>query len=129
MKGKEERHGGALPEGLRHPVQEKEEQQRVCDVKKQADQMMTCRVHSEELDIQLMGKPRKRVPVAGMGRGESPGQIACREAPSHVGILGDVLLIVEVDEIVAADLPEDGKRQQRENERDHDFPMPGGHSP
>jgi hypothetical protein len=46
-----------------------------------------------------------------------------------MGILGDVLLIVEVDEIVSTDLPEDGKRHQRENERDSDFPIPGGHSP
>jgi len=80
------------------------------------------------LDIQLMGKPCKRVPVAGMGRGESPGKIACREAPSHVGILGDILLIVEVDELMIADLPEYGKRDQRKNERYKDFPMPGGHS-
>ena len=91
--------------------------------------MMSRRVHSEDLDIQLMGKPCKRVPVAGMGCGESPGKIARRETPSHVGILGNVLLIVEVDEIVAGNLPENGKRQQRENERDHDFPVPGGHSP
>jgi hypothetical protein len=129
MKGKEKSHGCTLPQGLRHPVQDQEEQQCICQMEEQADQVMTRRVHPEDLDIQLMGKPCQRVPVAGMGRGESPGQIACREAPSHVGVLGDVLFIVEVDEIVAGNLPEDGKRDQRKNKRYKDFPMPGGHSP
>ena len=41
-------------------------------MKKQIGQMVSARVHAKELNIQHVGQPGNRVPVAGMGRPEGP---------------------------------------------------------
>jgi len=128
MKGEEKCNGGALPDRRRHPVQDEKEQERIGRVKEKTHPVMAPRVHSEEGHVQQVGNPRDRVPVAGMGRDEGPGETSRREPPSDMRVLRDVLFIIEIDELVAAHLPKHGKRHQHEKQRDRQGPLSGGHS-
>ena len=66
---------------------------------------------SEELCIQHVRKPRKRMPVGGVSRRESPTYAFDGEATKHERVLGDVERVVVLNESVLYDRPEEKHRK------------------
>ena len=70
---------------------------------------------SEQFAIQHVGKPRERNPVRVVHGRESPNHAVPRQSGAHVRILSDVLGIVVVHKVMAANLAiyrQDGEEQQ-----------------
>ena len=69
------RHHRAAPGRTRHALQEQEQHNRVGQVEEQADEVMPAGIQPEELDIQHVGNPRQRMPVARKAGLEGPGNV------------------------------------------------------
>jgi hypothetical protein len=107
---------GALPAGLRHPMEDKKEQQRVCKVEEQVRHMVPSRLHSKELNIQHMGDPGYGVPVRDMTGRECPSNPVQRNTVLDMTIFRYIERIVKINEIAAIDLPECHKGGNREKQ-------------
>ncbi len=72
----------------------------------------------EELAIQHVRQPGEREPVGGVARRERPLNALERDALAHVGIAGNGIGVVEIDEIEMPDLAIHGESDQDQSETD-----------
>src|ERR1039457_3562197 len=86
-----------------------EQQQHGNGVQQHVAEMMPSARHAEKPVIEHVGEARERKPIGRVARGEGPGDIRRGEPAAHVGIGGDVVGIVEIDEVET-----DGLRAARE---------------
>ena len=111
---------GARPEGAGKAPKQCHEQQGIDDVEDDIDQVVPSRIQAEELYVHHMRDPGEGVPVVGMMGGEGPDDIVEREAGSYLGVFRDVLVVVEVDEGVTADLPVNRQGQEDNPQADQE---------
>ena len=64
-------------------------------------------IGTEQLAIEHKRKPRQRQPVSVVGGGKSPYNAVRGQAAQNVGIFVYVDIIIVIDKIEIADLPED----------------------
>ena len=69
--------------------------------------MVPTGVEAIELAIQHQRDPGERMPVGGMAVGKRPGDPLRRQPVCHLRIFVYVLVVIEVDELVADRLAED----------------------
>jgi len=102
----------------RAPHQPKQEQAGQ-DVQDHAGEVVPAGVKPKELNVRHMGQPRKRMPIAGVWRGEGPLQAGCRQTRPHRCVLRHVVRIVELLEVVAPNrgVGGEGGRSQHQHDR------------
>ena len=120
VQGEESGDKGALPEGFRHAVKDEKEQERAGEVEQKIGEMMPSGLQPEELHVYHVGDPGQGVPVRGLAGRECPGDPLHGEAALHVPVVGDVLRIIEIDEIAAHHLPEGRQTGDHEEQGDYD---------
>ncbi len=125
MEGEEGGHEGAWPEGAGHPVEDQEQQDRIDDVKEDIDQMVPSGFQPEELNVQHVGKPGQRVPVAGMGGGEGPGDALETQPRPNMRILGHIIYVIVVDKIIIRNLPVNRENYSDEKQTNDPFAADG----
>jgi len=84
-------------------MEECEQQKRRDGVEQHIDKVMPSGVKAEKLDVEHVGEASDGKPVRRFGRREGPRDAAGRDALKDVGVAGNVIGIVEIDEIVAPD--------------------------
>jgi hypothetical protein len=89
-------------------MENQKEQQGVCYMKNEIHQVVPPRTHSEELNIQHVGEPRQGMPVTGMTRREGPFKTFHGQTGLYLRVLGDIHIIIIVDELMILHLPVDG---------------------
>jgi hypothetical protein len=89
-------------------------------VEQEIGEMMPSRLQSEELHIDHMGDPGQGMPVAGMARGERPQDPLHGKAVLNVPVFGDVIRIIEINEIALRDLPEGHEGGDDEEQGDYE---------
>ena len=83
---------------------------------KQVDLVVVARIHAVHLDIDHMGYPRHRMPIALMARCKCPyNGIHCKSA-ADVRIFIDVSIVIEIYKIMSADLQEYDKGDEGQKE-------------
>jgi hypothetical protein len=65
-----------------------------------------------------MGQPGKRVPIRRVKSGESPTQAGPGQAARDERVARDVLIVIELNEVMATDLAIDGESNRRKTEKD-----------
>ena len=105
MQREERRDDRAPPSGSGDAFEEQEEEQAVRNMNERIDEQMPAGIETKELAIQHVRKPGQRVPVGGVKRGESPGNPGQREPARDDGIVPDVEVVIEVDELMTDHLP------------------------
>src|SRR5580765_3707696 len=104
MRGKERRDDTAPPERAGGEAQPEEQQDGIEGVERRTDQQMRSGVSAEEHDIELVRKPRYRMPIRGVNAREVPTDAGRSQSAQNVGIVRDVEGIVVIDELMGADL-------------------------
>ena len=83
--------------------------------------MVPGRVQTIELAVHHMRDPGQRMPVAGVAALEGPEQAGPGQPGFDVGIIADVVGVIEVNELVASDRPiSDPGRQDEQGANDED---------
>lgn len=82
--------------------------------------MMPSRLQPEELRIYHVGDPGQGMPIRGMAGGERPEDPLHGKAVLNVPVLGDVLRIIERNEIAPGDLPEGHEGGDDEQQGDYE---------
>src|SRR5208282_1667437 len=90
-------------------------------MKQNAGEVMAGRIQSVELTIQGVGKPGEGVPILGVAGVEGPDKSLPGQACLNGTIVGNVVLIVEIDKRMAYDgavngRGPEGQKQAREND-------------
>ena len=96
-------HHEAAPGVSRRAFQHPEEQRGIERMKQHVLVVMKRRVGAEELEIERMRQPGKRMPVCRIAVSEGPEHGARRQAILNVRIVGDVVRVVEIEEGMTMD--------------------------
>src|ERR1017187_2889662 len=80
-------------------------------------EMVPSATQAEHLVIEHVRKARERKPVGGFAGSECPSDVRRGEAASNVRVGGDVLGVVEIDEVKVADLRGHGECRQEQEHR------------
>jgi len=102
----------AWPERVGHFSKNRKEQQGICKVEKQIYKMHPAWVGAEQLTIQHQGQPRQGLPVSEVAGCKRPDNAVRGQAVQNVLVFVYVEIIVIIDKIEIADLPEDQQGTQ-----------------
>ena len=114
MDGENRRHPRAGPERSRHPPQRQEQDDRGGGVQEHVGQVVATGLQSVEIAVQHVREPGQRVPVERLVRGDCPGDCLTGQAVLDVCVVEDVVIVVEVDDVVADRLAKDDDHRQHE---------------
>src|SRR5437762_11625435 len=103
MQGKKRSHREASPGKTGSPLQNQEKQHRVNRVEQEIDVMMPGRAEPEQSTIQSVREPGERMPVGLLETRECPANRAPSQSGTDVSVLGNVMIVIEVDEGVLID--------------------------
>src|SRR5450755_697354 len=85
--------------------------------------MVAGRIQSIKLAIEGMREPGERVPVRGVSRRPGPYKCAPGQPGSHVRILDDIGIIVEIDKGMALDRTVENRRKDYQQQaKNREFP-------
>ena len=87
--------------------------------------MVPPRIETKELVVHHMGEPGERMPISGLGGCKGPNYGLAGESRLHVGIVGDVDIIVIVDKLMVFHLPVNTKDKYNQNQTYKGFPPHG----
>ena len=121
MDGKQQRDQCAGPQAAGHPPQHQEQDHAGRRVQEDIREMISPGLGAIQLAIQHVGDPGQRIPLLGHGRGKRPDNALRGEAAGNVGVVGNQLGVVVVDEFVRDRLGEnqrDRQEQARADDRD-----------
>src|SRR4051812_9981584 len=104
MKREERRHHRTAPARASHAAQEPEKDQNIRNVEERVDEEMAAGIESENLTVDHVRQPRKRVPVTGVEGGERPDDSPPAQAGRDHRVVANVKVIIEIDELVPEDL-------------------------
>ena len=82
-------------------------------MKQQIDQMMRAGAVPEQLAVEHQRQARHRMPVGHHHGPEGPGDTRRRQTLLNVGIFGYIGRVIQIDEIVSAQRPKYGRRNQK----------------
>src|SRR5437870_4173893 len=74
--------------------------------------MVTSGMITEQGPVQYVGKPRERVPIAGMPGGERPNDLRPTQASLDVRVRGNVIGIIIIDELEGTDARKGAKSDE-----------------
>ncbi len=123
--GEECRDGGAAPERAAERAQQLKEQQRARGVQPEVHQVVGARSAAEETRVGHVREPGQGMPVGGVESGERPPAAAPAQPALHHAVPGDVIRVVEVDEIEAPDFAVHEtirREEQRDDQHGQDSP-------
>jgi hypothetical protein len=103
MRGEQRGDAGAAPDGAGHAAQQREQEQRVERVQRDAHPMVRPCIETEALHVEHVRQPSQRMPVRRVRRFESPRDGVRAQAFEHVRVGVDVGAVVEAHEAVVAD--------------------------
>ena len=83
--------------------------------------MMSCRIGSIELPVELMRNPGQWMPLTGPVDFKRPEKSLQRQSALNIRVLIDMSVIVEIDELIAQSSPIQSKRQHRQQYRPKDL--------
>src|SRR5438132_133275 len=98
VEGKQSGNEGAAPQCASHSVEREKEEEGICDVEKEADQVMSARVQAEELDVEHVGEPSQRMPVCRVPSLKGPQHPSPVQTLPDDGIGDDIVGVVQVEE-------------------------------
>jgi TusA-related sulfurtransferase len=101
-------------------MENKKEQQRVCNVKEKVRHVVPSRLQSKELNIHHVGDPGQGVPVRGLIGRECPPNAIQRNTVLDLMVRGYVVGIVVRNEIAIIDLPECKKGRNYQKQVNYD---------
>ena len=96
--------------------QDEKQNHRIKGVQNDAGLVMTGGGHVIELEVERMGKPSDRMPIAGVIGDECPVNRVPREAVLHMLVVGDIDIVVVINEAVGASRIVYREAQNEENE-------------
>ena len=120
VQGEEGGDGGAAAGAAGHAGEGEEEQQRAEAMDQEADQVMAGGVEAEKLDVQHVGEPGERMPVALVAGRERPGDGGPGQPALNGWVFINVGLVVAIDEGSVVHWPERGEgrgSQEQANEQ------------
>ena len=84
----------------------------------QIREMVPSRTKTEDLAIRHVGQPGQRVPIAGIPGVERPAQALEGQPALNLGVLGQVSVVIIINEIAIQDRPihDQGQQEQRESD-------------
>src|SRR6266403_5471419 len=91
---------GAPPECSCRVTKEAEEQQRVCDMEGNVDQMVRPGLQPEPLAVEHVGNPGQWVPIGGIAASEGPDGPFPGQPAFYVVVSRHIRQVVPVEEIV-----------------------------
>ena len=118
MQGKKERDSSTSPCIPGHATEDQEQQETVHDMKEKVHQMVSGRVRAKNPDVQHVRDPSQGMPVVGIERRERPPDTVWIHTLLHMGILDDVIGIIEVYEFVILHRPVNDDRADNEKNAD-----------
>ncbi len=121
MEREKRRHKSATPECPGHPVKDQKEQERAGDMEEDIDEMHAARVDAEQVDVQHVGEPGQRMPVARINGCEGPLGAVDRQSGQNMPVFNNVHFVVEIDKIEVIDLPEDREGHNSQDKADNGF--------
>jgi hypothetical protein len=121
MEGKERGHERAPPERARGPAQQQEEEHAIQRVECQAAPVVCSGIHPEELDVEHVREPGRRVPVAGLQRREGPPRAFQGQPGLHARVLAHVQVVVVAHEVASPDRGECRTGRDDQQNRDGDL--------
>lgn len=117
MPGKQGGHDGRRLEPSREPPKQDQQQRAVGGVEQHIDEVMGAGVEAEALAVGHVGKPGERMPVGRVEGGERPFDARQRQSRLHHRVVGDIVIVVEIQKIVPGDRQIDQQCGQREQPR------------
>lgn len=81
--------------------------------------MVASRIRLEQLVVQSVREPRQGMPIRRIVRSKGPFQGLPTQPRPDVGILSDILIIVEIDKTVMDNRIVDSERRNRQNEAEN----------
>jgi hypothetical protein len=111
MDSEKRRHGEASPQRPGRAVEKKKEKEDVGNVEKEIRQMMTACLQAIELYICHVGNPGKGMPISRMKMGKRPNDVRYRQAGIHLGVIVNVIVVVDINKQIVLDRPIDGQGQ------------------
>ena len=98
MHGKQGRYCGTAARITGGPLQYPEQQHHVKHMEQQVDLMVPRRVETKQLHVQSVREPRHRMPVQRVKSGECPLHGVPVQTAFDVDVVGDVLVVVQIEE-------------------------------
>ena len=81
-------------------------------MKEDIGEMMSAGMQSIQLAVQHVGKPGQRMPIVSLNAGERPDNSLERQPPGDHWIIIHIMIVVEVNELMAKSLAENDKRDR-----------------
>src|SRR6266568_3848204 len=85
--------------------------------------MMPCRIDAEQLVVECVRQPRKRMPVCLLGSGEGPGNGGRTQASADVWVVFDIAIVIVVGEGMLIDRVVDCQRHYHDQQAKNDAPL------
>ena len=108
----------APADGACHPNQQDKKHEDVRGMYQQVDDVVCAGVQPENLTHRHMNDPRHRMPESMVPRREGPDDAFPRQPGTDVWIVRDVTDVVERNEVVSGNLPENARREKDQSEDD-----------
>ncbi len=121
MEGKESSDKGTFPESACHAVKEPEEEQCAEDMQDKVGQMIPAGIQAVKLIVEHQGQPGQRMPELCIGCAERPANSIQCNSGLDVTVLGDIYKVINIDEGILIDLPENSKCDNSKNEINDQF--------
>ena len=116
MEGKERCNQSTLPNRAGGTLEKRKKEYDGSHVKNKIGQMMQAWVHSEKRIVEHVGQPGEGMPEIGMRRCKCPSESVPGQSILYVWIGGNVHPIIENDEFMTANLPENGQDQHGQSQ-------------
>ena len=100
MQGEERRDDRASPPGSGDSFEKQEKKQGVRNMNERVHEQMPTGIETKELAVEHMREPGERMPVRGVKSSESPGNPFQRQAAADHGIVPDVKIVIQADELM-----------------------------
>ena len=93
------------PIGSGHPVKQQEQKQGVCNMKEEICEVMSAWIKAVEGAISHVRQPGYRMPIAEINGAEGPTDARPGQAGLNVRVLGNVFVVIVVDEFMMSQRP------------------------
>jgi hypothetical protein len=116
MEGEDGGDEGGGPEGFRQAGEHPEEEGGVEGMEEDIDEMVAKGARAEHFRVEHVRDPQHRQPPLKFAVGAGPAEVFEGKPRHDMGVLGDVVGIVQIDEVEAGGGPEEGEREPRQGE-------------
>jgi hypothetical protein len=118
MDGEQGSDKSAGPEPFRSLIKHEKQEAGVTKVNEEAGEVVVASIQAERFDVEHMGKPSQRVPIAEVRSLECPSNVLRAQPAQDIWILGDVEGVIEIYEAVVKYGPKSDYRQPCQQDTD-----------